>query len=204
MIKQTLLLAAAMFCSASASAGYVQYNLSGPLSGYIVQRDGDQSIRYFSLDLSLTSASGDEYLQLLTPFQHGEGRTDLDATTTHFKKNGPSNFRVVSDFGGDQTTDLKVTFSAGANGAFNYVADYKNWMFFVPNGISFAGTHTGSASPGTVDPELVAALDAGGGYYYNVDGGVPTYVEPNAVPEPGSLALIGIGAIALVRRRNRK
>lgn len=204
MIKQTFLLAAAMLFSASATAGYVQYNLSGPLSGYIVQHDGDKSIRFFELGLSLTSPSGQLYLQQLTPSQHSEGRTDLGATTTHFQGIGPSNFHVISDFGSDQTTDLKVTFSAGPNGVFNYVADYNNWMYFYPGGLSFSGVHRGNASLGAVDPALVAALDAGGGYYYNVDGDIPTYVAPNAVPEPGSFALLGIGALALMRRRIRK
>jgi hypothetical protein len=44
MIKKLVALAATALFSVNASAGYVRYDLTGPVSGFFVQHDDDKSI----------------------------------------------------------------------------------------------------------------------------------------------------------------
>lgn len=207
MFKKSIVLAVAALFSLNASAGYVQYELSGPVSGHIIQRDDDQSIAYFSLHLQLVGLPMDHPFYLaLNADQKGEGTTSLTGATTYFRNNGPTNFSISSNYGSDQFTGLDIEFARGTGGNFTYTADYNSSVYYCPSRCGFypsAGTHTGSASKGQVDPQFANHLDAYGYEYWNVGRRVPTFIGPGQVPEPGSLALLAVGAVGFARMRRK-
>jgi hypothetical protein len=205
MIKTIIALAASALFSLDASAGYVQYNLTGPVSGIIVQHDTDQTMALYSLFVDIEGTWSPFRLQL-SP-QESEGATQLTYATTHFRGNGPSNFGIYSDFGGDQFTNFNISFSGGDEGEFKYVANYSSSIYFGDGFQKFAGQHTGYATIGIVDPLMALGLDDIGGYEDNLKTRfVPTYIgrNPVDVPEPGSLALLAVGAIGFLNIRRRR
>jgi len=119
MIKKVIALAASTLLSLNASAGYVQYDFSGPLgntggnpyfqTGYFIQHDSDQSIAYFNFLLPIEGVARPFNMQI-SP-QMSEGGTVLIGETTPFRDNGPTNFSIYSNFGGDQTTSFEIVFS---------------------------------------------------------------------------------------------
>jgi hypothetical protein len=109
IIKSIIALAAGAPFSLNTSAGYVKYDLPGPLSGSIVQHDTDKSIAYFHLDLTIDGV-GCPFRMNLRP-QQSEGTTRITYATTSFRDQGPTNFGIYSDLGADQYTNLGVTFS---------------------------------------------------------------------------------------------
>jgi hypothetical protein len=201
-------LAAFVFCagfSMSAFAGYVRYNFSygnsySGLNGFFVQHDTDQSIAYFEFQLNDPARGFGAEFRPMT----GEGDVLLSGASTYFRTDGPTNFDIVDTFGADHETLLSVTFSRLAGGDFAYTAKYSAdlWANFPPE--VHSGTLRGIATRGTVAPELADYLDSMGGYEFGVPRIVPTFIEPQQVPEPGSIALIGLGTIGiagLARRR---
>lgn len=199
MIKKLIALAATALFSLNASAGYVQYNISGTVYGYIIQNDQSDQIVSYSLNLSLPNA----YPSRLgfSPEQRGEGSTQLMSTSTHFLDNGPTNFTLTSDFGYDQNTLFDLDFSK-TNGGFSYTGKYFAFVYMRPASKTFSGVVSGSASLGTVDPLLAQYLEADhAGYGVSVP-----YIDPTKVPEPASLALFAVGALgaAGAARRRKK
>ena len=195
MIKSFIALAAGAVFSFNASAGYVKYDLQGPLSGSIVQHDTNKSIAYFNLDLTIDGV-GRPFRMNLRP-QQSEGTTRITHATTSLRDQGPTNFGIYSDFGADQYTNLDVTFSQALDGAFSYVANYRSSIFFHEGFRDFAGQHTGYAHIGVMNPQFAAELDENGGYYETLNGAI----VPAFIPEPGSIALLTLGAIGLLTIR---
>ena len=205
MIKTIIAFATGALLSLNASAGYVQYNLTGPVSGIVIQHDTDQSMALYNLFVDI-EGTWTPFRMQLSP-QESEGVTQLTYATTHFLGYGPSNFGIYSDFGGDQRTLFDISFSGGDEGEFEYVANYSSSILFGNEFQKFTGKHTGYATVGIVDPLMALGLDYIGGYDDNLKTRfVPTYIgrNPVDVPEPGSLALLVAGAIGFLNIRRRR
>lgn len=223
MFKQLLVLTAAAAFSQGASAGYVRYDLSGPLNGYVIEHDDDQSVADFNLSATFRGTlwsepshfPGDDepgwsyetdYGFGFTPGR-GSSESYLSGHTTHFANaiDGPANFYVygfLNGFWSMGRADADVDFQRGADGAFTYTATYTALFSDYSTTFSGAGTLTGTATRGAVDPQLAQALDDAGGYAEDVYSTVPVYIgggdpPPGDVPEPGSVALLMLGAAGM-------
>jgi len=204
MFKHVIALVIGALFSMGASAGYVRYDVAGPVSGHIIQHDTNKSIAYYFLDVLIEGVTAYEFRMNLTP-QIGEGSTRVISSTTSFINEGPTNFGVYSTFGADQFTSFDIRFSTGADGVFNYLAKYDSAIYFASGWESHSGTHIGTATKGNaVDAALADQLDYYGGFYNGFQTPIiPTFIEPNDVPEPATLALLAIGALGVARARRR-
>jgi hypothetical protein len=206
MIKKMMALAATTLFSLNASASYVQYDFSGPISGILIQHDDDQSIAYYGMLVPVSNFLWDFGLSLhpLT----GEGSDRITSETTYFRNNGPTNFSIYDDFGGDHYTNFTINFSRATGGKFAYAAEFSGETWgcdgegcrYYP----FSGAVTGTVSKGVVDAGIAHILDTGGGYYDGIYPVTPTYIGPGHVPEPGSMALLAIGALGAAGATRRR
>lgn len=206
MIKKLLALAAPALFSLNATAGYVQYDFQGPISGYFIQHDDDQSIAFYNFNVPVSGLEWPVNLNVRPIF--GEGADVITSESTYFRKNGPTNFGIFDDFGGDRAYGVSLDFSRATGGNFTYKATFGGSIYMAAstgNGFyPFSGTLTGTVSKGVVPTGLAGMLDDLGGYYDGVPNLTPKYIGPRQVPEPGSMALLGLGALgaaAAVRRR---
>ena len=176
------------------------------MSGYFIQHDDDGSIADFRIDLPIAGAPTQNPNGFKLGFfpTRSEGSTQIAGATTYFRNNGPTNFRIRSDFGGDQFTDFNIDFSRATQGNFAYTTQYASSIFFTGGFQSFSGKITGLLSQGTVAPAVAANLDSLGGYIEQINVVVPRFINPNQVPEPGSLALLAIGAIGAAGAARRR
>lgn len=206
MIKKMMALAATALFSLNASAGYVQYDFSGPIGGYFIQHDDDQSIAFYYIDVPASVLGWPINLNFRPIF--GEGADVITSETTYFRKNGPTNFSIFDDFGGDKSYGLSVDFSRANGGNFAYKADFGGSIYMdVGQGGSFypiSGSLTGTASKSIVPAGMAQMLDDLGGYYDGVPDRTPKYIGPRQVPEPGSIALFVIGALGAASAARRR
>jgi hypothetical protein len=203
MIKLIFAAAVGALFSMDATAGYVRYDLTGSVSGTIIQHDTDQTIAYYNLDVTIDGTPMPFRLNL-SP-QASEGATQLTYATTHFIGNGPSNFGIYSDFGGDQFTTFSIAFKKYGWGEYYYEADYSSLIYFSEGFERFTGRRYGAATTGSVSVDTARTLDELGGYYDNLNTRfVPTYIGPSEIPEPGSLALLAAGVVGLFSIRRRQ
>ncbi|TQK10228.1 putative secreted protein with PEP-CTERM sorting signal [Herbaspirillum sp. SJZ107] len=207
MFKKALALAVTALFSLNASAGYVQYNFSsGPLSGYFIQHDDDLSIADYRFLLPIASEAHPYIAYAFYPIVGtGDGSDHNTSATTHFRQNGPTNFSVYDDFDFNEG-QISLDFSRDTAGNFSYSAQYATSIYFRDGTLYNSGTITGLVTRSTVSESKVRSLDNSGGYEYGVRRIVPTYVGPSEIPEPGSVALLAVGALGAVgvARRSKK
>ena len=200
MLKKILLLAAGAVFSLNASAGYIAYNLGGGVSGTIIQNDVTDQIVSYNLTLSLADAAAPYPTRLGFSGRQGEGSDRLGATGTYFAGDGPTNFTLSSDFGGDQFTSFNLDFASADNGGFSYTGKFASSVYAYLGFKNFSGNLSGSATLGTVSPGVAQYLDENGG----ANGSPVTYIGPTQVPEPGSLALLGLGVLGMASLRRKQ
>ncbi len=201
-MKKLIALAAAALLSASASAGYEQYDFTGPITGFVIQHEDNGSIAFYNM---MVQISYPNHPQDFAHFQiYPSPSVNLALGSTTYFRNGPTNFTTYNPDADNSWALLDVTFARSTGGAFAYTAKYSTAYWNIDGWQYASGTLNGLAAKGEIDPLMAAGLDAEGGYDSYVRPVIPKYIGPNPVPEPGSLALLAIGALGVVRMRKRK
>lgn len=128
----------------------------------------------------------------------------------------PASITVIGNNGGGANinTDYTIAAAAAGNWSFSWSiisADTGTWdsAYYLLNGAeTFIGNNTASGFGGAFGPIAVNAGDVIGFRVRAADGGIgaleltiSNFVAP--VPGPGSLALLGMGGLAMARRRRR-
>lgn len=162
--------------------------------------------------LALTAAAN---AQFSGPYAPANWTTNVGAGFGSVNTAGaPGSIIVVGNDGGggNINTDYTIAAAAGGNWSFSWSTtsgDTGTWdsAYYLLNGAeSFLGNNVPAS--GGVGPIAVNAGDVIGFRVRSADGGIgalsltiSNFVAP--VPGPGSLALLGMGGLAMARRRRR-
>jgi hypothetical protein len=206
MIKKLIAFAIGAGISLSASAGYVQYELSGvqfedggTATGLFVQDSESRAILYYQL-MTGGANFGNQY------FVSGS-YANLLSVSTSFSSPGPTSFQsyinvndtaraiLNQDFSWNALTGAYVVHGGETSPQFDFMGHVSQW--------NFRNITAGSLVEGTIDPRLQASLEAGN------DNGINRLIPvipqaPADVPEPGSLALLAAGICGLAGLRRRR
>ncbi|SFU73552.1 PEP-CTERM sorting domain-containing protein [Pseudoduganella namucuonensis] len=199
-------LLSAMF-SLSAQAGFIQYDFSGvtfsdggQLNGYFVQNTANKAVAYFDL-----AVSGGSAMHAAEFFPSGS-MSNISAASTHFSGAGPTNFSV---FNNQDTILYKLALSFGSTstaGTYRVFGSNSQspqaepaWMYGEPGSRTIV---SGQVTEGVILQGLLAYLEAGD--VPEINDIIPLYSpEPEQVPEPGSLALLMLGAAGMLAARRK-
>lgn len=208
MIKQLVAFALAAGFSMSASASFIQYNLSnvalgqyGQLEGWFVQDTSDNSIAYYRFWNASEDGPGSDF----DTFWGEVGDSAIVSAESRIA-GGPTSFRFSNQgYAGTfyEYHDVQLTFTQDA-GTGNIVVS--GWMDLVdaladpPSTFLSRDIHGGTLVQGNVDAALLASLEAGQTYVNRVVPATPAV----PVPEPGSVALLLAGVWAMARLRRER
>lgn len=196
-------LIAAATLSLNASAGMVQYDFSGTfgdgatIGGFFVQNTDDKSVAFY--DFSLQGGG-----TLAQHFAASGSMDNLIGAFTHFSGAGPTTFAVFDDQDVSMHNVVLEFYSSPTAGQYRMRAAYaQSWIpvFPSPGGSAFDELLNGVATVGALDDNLRQSLESG---QLDVRHFVPQYVpEPESVPEPGTLAMLLLGAAGIFGMRRR-
>ena len=203
MFKKTLLGAAVMLLSLNASAGYLQFQLTGPIQGHLIQHEDSGSIADYSMFAVVPFPGMGRAGFQIYPF-FGEG----GLTSTYGFAGGPTSFVNYNRSNETSESFFRVGFApTNKQGWFAYTADYEVGLWNVDGWRYASGTVKGLALQQIVPEWTEYVLDLNGGYG---DGVSPTFPSLGGsggevfLPEPSNIALLSIallGALGAARRR---
>jgi hypothetical protein len=197
MFKKLIAFAFGIGISLSASAGYIQYDLQdvrfndgGTVTGSFVQDTDTRAIAYYSLQTGGANF-GNQY------FVSGS-YANLVSAHTNFTTPGPTSFESYLNVDDRFRATLNLDFNWATQAEHYNVAGSENSPVFTSGWVFMSRTITGGTLvQGTIDPGLLAALESG--QTEGIINLIPALPQaPAGVPEPGSLALLAIGAFGLI------